>query len=172
MLNKKLIRYVLLALFVGLIAAACSSSDSTDTTMSADMEMEGEHEEFSFGEPALAAEATRVIEISANDNFTFDPGEIVVSEGEVITFRVTNDGKIPHDFVLGDVVIQDEHEAEMQDMTDDDSMAHEEPNAFVIDPGETKEMTWHMTESGEVIMGCHQPGHYVAGMKGTIEVSG
>jgi uncharacterized cupredoxin-like copper-binding protein len=171
MLNKKLIRYVLLALVVGLIAAACSSSDSTDTTMSADMEMDGGHEEFSFGEPAMATEATRVIEISANDDFTFDPDKIAVTEGEVITFKVTNDGKIPHDFVLGELAVQVEHEAEMQDMTGDDSMAHEEPNAFVIDPGETKEMTWHMTESGEIIMGCHQPGHYVAGMKGTIETS-
>jgi uncharacterized cupredoxin-like copper-binding protein len=172
MLNKKLIRQVLLALVVGLMAAACSSSDSTDTTMSAEMDMDEEHTEFSFGEPALATEATRVIEISANDDFTFDPDEIVVTEGEVITLKVTNDGKIPHDFVLGDIATQDEHEEEMQDMTGDDSMAHEEPNAFVIDPGETKEMTWHMTESGEIIMGCHQPGHYVAGMKGTIDVSG
>jgi uncharacterized cupredoxin-like copper-binding protein len=169
-LNKKMIRYVLLALVVGLIAAACTSSDSTDTTMSTDMEMDELHEEFSFGESAMAAEATRVIEISASDDFTFDPDRIVVTEGEVITFKVTNDGKIPHDFVLGDVAAQDQHEAEMQDMTGDDSMAHEEPNAFVIDPGETREMTWHMTESGEIIMGCHQPGHYVAGMKGTIDV--
>jgi len=75
-LNKKLTSYVLLALVVGLIAAACSSSDSTDTTMSSDMEMDGEHEDFSFGELAPATEATRVIEISANDNFTFDPDEI------------------------------------------------------------------------------------------------
>jgi uncharacterized cupredoxin-like copper-binding protein len=171
MLNKKLLRQVLLVLVVGLIAAACSSSDSTDTTMSAEMEIADEHTKFSFGEPALATEATRVIEISANDDFTFDPDEIVVTEGEVITFRVRNDGNISHDFVLGDIATQDEHEAEMQDMTGDDSMAHEEPNAFVIDPGETKEMTWHMTESVEVIMGCHQPGHYVSGMKGTIDVS-
>jgi uncharacterized cupredoxin-like copper-binding protein len=68
--------------------------------------------------------------------------------------------------------VQDEHEEEMQNMSDSDSIAHEEPNAFVIDPGETKEMTWHITESGELLFGCHQPGHFAAGMKGTIEVSG
>ena len=168
MSNKNMIHYVLLVLVVGLIAAACSSSDSTDTTMSADMEM---NEEFAFGEPADASEATRVIEVSANDNFTFDPDEIVVTAGEIVTFKVTNDGKIPHDFVLGDAAVQDEHEEEMQNMTDSDSMAHDEPNAFVIDPGETKEMTWHITESGEIIFGCHQPGHYAAGMKGTVDVS-
>lgn len=167
--NTNKLHYLLLVLVIALVAAACSSGDSTATTMSGDMNEE--HEEFSFGEPADASEATRVIEISANDNFTFDPDAIKVAAGEVVTFKVTNDGKIPHDFVLGDVAVQDEHEAEMQDMTDSDSMGHDEPNAFVIDPGETKEMTWHMTQSGEILMGCHQPGHYVAGMKGTIDVS-
>ena len=172
MSNKSMFRYVLLVLVIGLIAAACSSSGSTDTTMSDDMSMDDEHTEFAFGEPALAAEATRVIEISANDNFTFDPDALTVTAGEVVTFKVTNNGQIPHDFVLGGTAVQDEHEAEMQNMTDSDSMAHEEPNAFIIDPGETKEMTWHLTESGEILMGCHQPGHYAAGMKGTIEIGG
>ena len=168
MSSKNTYRYLLLVLVMGLIAAACSSSDSTDTTMSADMEM---NEAFAFGEPADASEATRVIEMSANDNFTFDPDEIEVSAGEIVTFKVTNDGKIPHDFVLGDAAVQDEHEEEMQNMTDSDSMAHDESNAFVIEAGETKEMTWHITESGEILFGCHQPGHYAAGMKGAVDVS-
>jgi uncharacterized cupredoxin-like copper-binding protein len=33
-------------------------------------------------------------------------------------------------------------------------------------------MTWHMTEGGEILFGCHQPGHYQAGMKGTVTVEG
>jgi uncharacterized cupredoxin-like copper-binding protein len=57
----------------------------------------------------------------------------------------------------------------MADMSGD--MMHDESNAFVLEPGETKEMTWHFTQSGEVLFGCHQPGHYAAGMKGTITVS-
>lgn len=170
--NSKLIRYPLLILVIGLVAAACSSGGTTDTTMSGDMHMDDEHTHISFGEPADATEASRVIEISASDNFTFDPDEIAVTAGEVVTFKVTNDGKVPHDFVLGSAAVQDEHEAEMQNMTGSDSMSHDEPNAFVIDPGETKEMTWHMTETGEILMGCHQPGHYVSGMKGIIEIEG
>lgn len=165
--NKQLLRYLLLVVVIGLVAAACSSGDTTDTTM----HMDDGHNHFSFGEPALAAEATRVIEISANDNFRFDPETIMVAAGDVVTFKVTNDGKIPHDFVLGDAAVQDQHEEDMMNMTDDDSMSHEEPNAFVVDPGETREMTWRMTMAGEILMGCHQPGHYVSGMKGTIEIS-
>jgi len=46
----------------------------------------------------------------------------------------------------------------------------DEPNAFVLDPGQTKETTWTFTAAGELLYGCHQPGHYGAGMVGTITV--
>ena len=50
-------------------------------------------------------------------------------------------------------------------------MAHTEPNAMTIDPGETGAMTWRFVEPGDVLYGCHQPGHYDAGMVGVIEVT-
>lgn len=45
-----------------------------------------------------------------------------------------------------------------------------EPNAVVLDPGETKEVTWKFTVAGTFLIGCHQPGHYDAGMVGSITV--
>jgi uncharacterized cupredoxin-like copper-binding protein len=171
MLIKQSLRYLSLLLALGLVLAACSSDDSSDTTMAPGMEMDGETSEFNFGDPMEPSDASRVIEITANDDLTFFPSGATVTEGETVTFRVTNDGKIPHDFVLGDAEAQDEHEEEMAEMDGDMSM-HDEPNAFVLEPGETKEMTWHMTTGGEVIFGCHQPGHYAAGMKGLVIVSG
>ncbi|MEN8239124.1 MAG: plastocyanin/azurin family copper-binding protein [Actinomycetota bacterium] len=177
MSQKNPLRYFALFMALGLVFAACSSDDagtaeSSDTTMTEDMDMDAEHsEEFAFGDPMESSDADRVIEITANDDFTFLPSGATVTTGETVTFRVTNTGAIPHDFVLGDEHMQDEHEAEMAEMGGDMAM-HDEPNAFVIEPGETKEMTWHMTEPGEILFGCHQPGHYVAGMKGTVVVSG
>ena len=47
----------------------------------------------------------------------------------------------------------------------------DEPNAFVLQVGETKELTWTFTVAGEVLIGCHQPGHYQAGMVGKIKVA-
>jgi uncharacterized cupredoxin-like copper-binding protein len=67
--------------------------------------------------------------------------------------------------------MQDAHEAEMAEMSGDTAM-HDEPNAFILQAGDTKEMTWHMTQSGEILFGCHQLGHYAAGMKGTITMEG
>lgn len=49
-------------------------------------------------------------------------------------------------------------------------MAHDEANVFTLEPGETKEMTRYLTEPGELIFGCHQTGHYAAGMLGTLTV--
>jgi uncharacterized cupredoxin-like copper-binding protein len=165
-----------------LVLAGCGDDDSTgttagasDTTMGAmsgttmgDMDMGDE--EYDFGELADPSDATRVIEITAADDFTFTPESVAVDAGEVVTLRVTNVGAIPHDFTLGDTELQDEHEAEMAEMEGD--MAHEEPNVFTLEPGETKEMTWRFTEAGEILFGCHQPGHYAAGMKGTLTIEG
>jgi uncharacterized cupredoxin-like copper-binding protein len=166
-----------------LVLAACGDDDSTGTTAGAsdttmgDMggttmgdDMEMGDEEFDFGEPADPATATRVIEITAADDFTFTPDSVTVEAGETITFRVTNVGAIPHDFALGDADFQAEHEEEMAEMGD--GMGHDEPNVFTLEPGETNEMTWHFTGSGEILYGCHETGHYAAGMKGTVTIEG
>ncbi len=135
-------------------------------------EDEGHAEGYEFGDPMEAADASRVIEIAAKDDFTFDPAIVTISAGETVTFRVENVGLLPHDFTIGDSHLQDEHEAEMAAMSADDMVMHDEPNAFTIAPGETKEMTWQFTEVGEILYGCHTPDHYGAGMKGTIAIEG
>lgn len=171
-MHKNHLRYIVIIAILGLLAAACSSSgggdSGSDTTMDPNMDMD---EAFSFGEPADASDADRVVEIAANDDFTFDPPSVGVEMGETVTFRVTNTGVIVHDFTLGDEGMQAEHEEEMTEMSDDSAM-HEEPNTMAIEPGGTMDMTWHFTESGPLIFGCHQAGHYAAGMKGTLVVTG
>lgn len=147
--------------------AACGGNTATTTTSEhMDMNME-----FAIGEPGDAGNADRVVDIVASDSFAFDPAELTVAAGETITFRVTNEGKVPHDFTLGDQEMQDEHETEMMEMMESgEPMMHDEANTMSLPPGETIELTWHFTQAGPVIYGCHQTGHYDAGMKGTIEV--
>ena len=153
-----------------LFLAACAG-DSAPTTMMMD-DHAGDHDaEFHFGEPGHADEADRVIDIDANDDFTFSPSEITVAAGETITFRITNTGNLPHDFTLGDQETQDAHEAEMVEMMESgEMMMHDDANAVALAAGETKELTWHFTEVGTFLIGCHQTGHYAAGMKGTVTV--
>jgi uncharacterized cupredoxin-like copper-binding protein len=148
------------ALFV--LVAGCGDSGA-DTTTSA-TSTQGES---GFGSPADPGDADRTVEIDASDEFFFDPADLTVTVGETITFRVVNDGSLTHDFTLGDQATQDEHEAEMAEMGE---MAHDQPNVVTIPAGETMEITWTFTEAGTVLIGCHQPGHYAAGMKGLVTV--
>ncbi|CAN5869206.1 cupredoxin family protein [soil metagenome] len=150
------------------IAALTLSACAQESTDPASPDA-GTESEFSFGSPAEAADADRVIEMQATDSLTFEPAEVTVAPGETVTFRLVNQGNLVHDFTLGDQATQDEHEAEMAEMGD---MAHEEPNVATIPAGETIEFTWTFSESGTVLIGCHQPGHYAAGMTGQITVEG
>lgn len=150
-----------------LVVAACGGA-ATTTSPPTDDSMMDDHGAFIFGEPGDPAQADRVVEIQATDKLVFEPTELTVKAGETITFRVINAGQIPHDFTLGDQATQDDHEQEMAEMA---GMAiPDSDNAVVVAAGETKELTWRFTEAGTVLIGCHQPGHYAAGMKGEITV--
>lgn len=145
-----------------------SDSDESHDEAEDDNVEEADHSEdrFAFGEPAEPSDADRVIEVDASDDLTFGPDTFEVSAGETIQFVITNIGAITHDFTIGDEEAQEAHEEEMAE----GGMEHSEPNAVVLEPGETKTLTWKFTEAGTVLVGCHQPGHYAGGMTGVIEV--
>lgn len=147
----------------GLVFAGCSSDEGSSGNGGS------ASESFDFGQPADAADADRTVKITANDDFTFDPDAVEVEVGEVVTFSVTNSGKLPHDFTLGPGDVQVEHEKEMAEMGDME-MDHD-PNAISVPAGETGELTWEFTEAGSVLYGCHEQGHYDAGMVGDIDVT-
>jgi uncharacterized cupredoxin-like copper-binding protein len=159
-----------LAVTAVIFAAACGGgSDSTETSSAspaATMAMD-DHSSFDFGRPGDTSAASRTIEVEASDTLKFDPAAVSVQDGETVTFRVHNGGAIRHEFVLGTEADQMTHE---QEMTSGMMMA-DEPNALVIEPGETKEITWTFEDAGAVLFGCHEPGHYAAGMKGEVTVS-
>ncbi|MGH2806428.1 MAG: hypothetical protein ACRDKT_04040, partial [Actinomycetota bacterium] len=52
-----------------------------------------------FGEPGDPADAERTIEVQATEDLKFDPPALDVSRGDTITFEVSNDTSIPHEFV-------------------------------------------------------------------------
>lgn len=119
-----------------------------------------------MGEPADASEADRMIKVVVLDELAYDPDELAVSEGEVITFEVVNEGNARHEFILGDSRYQEMHEADMADGGQEGMM----DNGVSVGPGQDATLTWRFTEPGEVLYGCHEPGHYEGGMVGKIEV--
>lgn len=120
-----------------------------------------------LGEPADTAGADRTIQVTATDQLVFDPDEIEVQVGETVTFEIENTGTVDHEFVLGSPEYQEEHEAEMMESP---GMTMDEPGEAEVPAGETATLTWHFTAAGTTEYGCHEPGHFPAGMVGTITV--
>ena len=65
------------------------------------------------GHGALPAEATRTVEIRMTDDLRFNPGQVAVRPGEVVTFHVINAGTQTHEFTLGDENAQELHDYQM-----------------------------------------------------------
>ena len=161
MTKPKRVAALALAITSSLVVSACAGTETTPpTSLGANTTEDG------FGSPGDPADSDRIVEIIATDGLAFEPTDVTVAAGETITFRIVNQGDLVHDFTLGDEATQDEHEAEMAE----GGMIHDEPNVANIPGGESVELTWTFPDSGTVLIGCHQPGHYDAGMRGQITI--
>lgn len=108
----------------------------------------------------------RSIQVRTTDALRFEPAEISVTAGETVRFEVTNDGQTVHEFLIGDEAAQDEFAAEMAE-----GGGHHETDAGVtVEPGETETLDYTFEEAGELLAGCHEPGHYDGGMVASISV--
>lgn len=117
------------------------------------------------GAPRTAAP----IEIEMRDN-AFDRTELTVEAGTPIQFVFTNTGKIAHDGFIGDQAAQIDHQQEMASMGDMGGHSMHDDDAITVAPGGTDELTHTFDEPGTYEIGCHQAGHYAAGMKITVTV--
>ena len=127
----------------------------------------GGHAEWSaFGRPGKAGAVTRTIPVTAGD-MRYSLKGLEVKRGETIRFVVTNRGPSKHEFVIGSRAFHAGHIKEMEAMPD---MAMDEANSIDLRPGETKTLLWQFTQPGEFLFGCDIPGHFQAGMVGTLRV--
>lgn len=122
-----------------------------------------------YGSPGRAADVTRTVKIKALDNMRFSPSSLSVRAGQTIRFVVQNDGQVTHEFVIGDRAEQREHEAEMR--SDPTMRMDHDANGVVIPPHQVRTIIWQFpAHSGAMEYACHEPGHFAAGMVGTIRV--
>lgn len=137
---------------------------------------------FATGEHANTynAEVDRTVEFNAGDMW-FDPESLDVTPSETIKFTVTNTGSLKHEFVIGSTEAQKEHREMMQNMSDNDhgsdGHGHGGPGdgmpSVTIKPGETAELVWNASKNMEALeYACNIPGHYEAGMHGSINFQG
>jgi len=154
-------RLAALATAGGLALAGCSGGGSSTSTGPG-----------ALGGPGDPAAATRTVEVRAGDDLRFQPDSVQAKVGDTITFKIVNVATVEHDFTLGDQKVQNEHEKEMQGSSSGASMnMADSANSILIPPGQTKSITWTFAKAGTTVYACHEPGHYIAGMKGLVTVS-
>ncbi|MGQ0617564.1 MAG: cupredoxin domain-containing protein [Acidimicrobiia bacterium] len=139
---------------VALVATACGDDDASTA-----------------GQP----DATRTVVVDMVD-IAFGPETLEIDAGETVRFVFTNRGEVVHDAFIGDADAQAGHETEMRDAEDAEEHGgghgeDEGTDAVTVEPGESEELTHTFEEAGAIEVGCHQPGHYEAGMKIAVEVA-
>ena len=95
----------------------------------------------------------------------FEPADLAVEPGETVRFVIENTDPIDHEFILGDEQVQLVHE--------EGTEAHHapRPGEVSVPAGETVVTTYTFPKiSGSLIFGCHLPGHYDFGMRGTVTI--
>jgi uncharacterized cupredoxin-like copper-binding protein len=139
----------LLVLFVLALTTACTAADESSG-------------ELTDGE----------VRIEMRDSL-FRPAEISVRRGKEVTFRFENEGELRHDAFIGDEEAQDMHEDEMRMADDEGHGGHGagEDAGITVEPGQSGTLKYRFTERGATIIGCHEPGHYAAGMRVAVTVT-
>lgn len=114
----------------------------------------------------------REIVIEMNDQMRFVPSHLQVKQGETVRFKIINRGKIRHEWVIGTEQELQAHAQQMKQQAAAGTAAHHHggANALTLAPGEQGTLTWRFTSNKSLGMACFEPGHFEAGMRGTIEV--
>ena len=111
-----------------------------------------------------ASPGTRTVHVRIHFS-RFDPSDIQIEPGQTVRFVVENTDPIDHEFIVGDEQVQQAHEAGTE--------AHHppRPGEISIAPGETVVTTVTFPAEGSLVFGCHLPGHYAYGMRGSITIA-
>lgn len=120
-----------------------------------------------WGIAAAAKAPARVIEVRMTDDMRFSPDRIEVREGETVRFVIRNAGKMLHEMVIGTKQELDAHAALMKKHP---GMEHDEPYMAHVPAGKRGDIVWNFNRPGQFQFACLIPGHYEAGMVGTIVV--
>ena len=116
------------------------------------------------------AESTRTVDIVMRD-IAYDPATVTVKAGETVKFVFHNEGAIRHDAFIGDEAAQAEHEKEMREAGSDGKGGDHGGHGVTVDPGDIGSFTHTFKAGDALIIGCHEVGHYAAGMKVAVTVT-
>jgi uncharacterized cupredoxin-like copper-binding protein len=113
----------------------------------------------------------RTIELTMTDDMRFELENVEVSQGETVRFIIRNVSSLVHEAYIGTAIEQELRERELAGLSAD-QRKETIPYGYgiQIEPFGNGEFVSHFAEAGEFIIGCHEPGHYAAGHRVTIQV--
>ena len=126
----------------------------------------GEEYENTLPSYVKLVDGVQVVTVDAKE-FKFTPSEIHITAGKA-KFILINSGIGVHEFVV--------YDASKKDIVDKAELAEDEETIMKnvlfeideLDAGQSKESDTMILEKGSYVIGCHIPGHYEAGMNGTL----
>jgi len=126
----------------------------------------GEEYENTLPSYVKIVDGVQVVTVDAKE-FKFTPSEIHITAGKA-KFILINSGVGAHEFVV--------YDASKKDIVDKAELAEDEETIMKnvlfeideLDAGQFKESDTMILEKGSYVIGCHIPGHYEAGMNGTL----
>jgi len=121
------------------------------------------------GAPASPNKASQVFKVTLLDSMRFEfDRKVDIHSGDIVTFEITNKGKIVHEFSIGSTEEQKAHGKMMRAMQ---NMKHQDGNTVSLEPGATKTLTWAFSGEEMAVIACNIPGHFEAGMFHNIELT-
>lgn len=124
-------------------------------------------EDTAFGREGDPAKAVRTIRVDMADTMRFTPAHLTIRRGETVRIVATNKGQVLHEMVIGTPGELRKHAEQMKKFP---GMEHEEAYMAHVRPGQRGEIVWQFTKAGEFAFACLIPGHFEAGMVGTVTV--
>ncbi|SDT88009.1 cupredoxin domain-containing protein [Halopseudomonas salegens] len=110
----------------------------------------------------------REVDIRMDDTMRFYPDHLDVEEGETLRLVIHNDGQLLHELVLGTPEELAEHAALMARFP---NMEHDDPWMVHVDPGQAQDLIWTFNRAGRFDFACLLPGHFEAGMQGSVTIA-
>ena len=160
-------RLITYALFSIAVVSACSALAWTQLVGQVGDGHGHSHGEAAAHTSSSAEPITRTMTVTLSDDMRFTPANWQATSGETVRIQLVNAGKVRHEFIIG---TEAELQAHAQEMKKPNANHHHANNAVSVAAGAKGELVWTFTDAGVLHIACFEPGHYDAGMRGTISV--
>jgi len=115
------------------------------------------------------ADGARVVDIEI-DGYHFVPDHFTVNEGETVRFKVSNPDRIGHELYLGTVAEQAARRQAQPPSPEDAGAVTHFGYGIYLPAFADGEFEYTFSSDTDLLIGCHLPGHWEAGMVATIDV--